>query len=183
MKTSKLTTAIQFARNLRTTGALYETSRRVELEICQKITNDPNQTYVEFGMGHGNITREILDRISPSSQLYAFEVNSEFCQHVEEHVDDDRLIIINDGAENISQHVKTKVDGIISSIPFTLFPAQKRRSILAIAKDQLKPEKFFSQVLYSSILTRLLTEFFPDTKVIKLNGIPVEHVHHCRNNG
>jgi len=183
MKSSKFNTAIQFVRNLRTTGALYETSRRVELEICSKLTKDPNQTYLEFGMGHGNITREILKRIAPSSKLYSFEINKEFCQHVEEEIVDDRLIIVNDGAENVTKYVETQVDGIISSIPFTLFPAQKRKVILELTKNQLKPGKHLSQVLYSTILTKLFMEFFPETDIVKLNGIPVEHVHHCRNDG
>lgn len=180
MKSSKFNTALQFARNLRTTGALYQTSRKLELEICSKVSDAPDLVYVEFGMGHGNITREILDRISPSSRLYSFEINEEFCKHVKNEISDERLTIINDGAENVAKHVPVEIDGIISSIPFTLFSAQKRRAILSQTKKQLKSGQYLSQVLYSTILTKLFLEFFPTTEVIKLSGIPVEHVHHCK---
>ena len=59
------------------TGAISETSRKVELEICRYITKDKDVVVVEFGMGHGNITKEILNNISQNSILYAFEVKEE----------------------------------------------------------------------------------------------------------
>ena len=101
----KLKTTLEFTKNLFTTGAFSETSREVEIEICRHISDKPNQVIVEYGMGHGNLTREILNKIAPTSKVYTFEVNEEFCEHVRKELKDDRLIIINDGAENMKLHI------------------------------------------------------------------------------
>jgi len=68
MKNNKLKTAIHLAKNIRTTGALYQTSKKVEREIGAKLTDKDNQIFVEFGLGHGNITEAVLSRIAPTSK-------------------------------------------------------------------------------------------------------------------
>ena len=100
-------------------------------------------------MGHGNITKEILNNISQNSILYAFEVKEEFCDHVKTLINDDRLIIINDGAENIKKHVNQKVDSVIASIPFSFFSKEKGMGIIQDAYDCLSNEAYYSQVLYT----------------------------------
>ena len=65
MQNRKLRNAIQLAKNLFITGAFKETSRGVELEICARLPQGPGKVVVEYGMGHGNITREILSRLAP----------------------------------------------------------------------------------------------------------------------
>lgn len=124
----KIKTSIEFSKNLFVTGAITETSRKVEVEICRNIPTDRDVVIIEFGMGHGNITKAILNKISPNSKLYAFEVKQEFCKYVRHSIQDERLEIINDGAENIKNHINQKIDSVISSIPFSFF--QKKRVLV-----------------------------------------------------
>ncbi|MEL6718411.1 MAG: rRNA adenine N-6-methyltransferase family protein, partial [Bacteroidota bacterium] len=121
----KLKTSIAFTKNFFITGAFKETSRDVEIEICSYLPSEEKQIIVELGMGHGNITREILNRIAPSSVLYAFEINESFCEYVQESILDERLRIINDGAEHIKKYIEKPIDGIIVSIPFSFLPKEK----------------------------------------------------------
>lgn len=176
----KLKTTIAYARNLFVTGAISETSRKVELEICRHIPRDKDVVVVEFGMGHGNITQEILNTISENSRLYAFEVNEEFCAHVRETISDERLTIINDGAEHMTNHIDKEIDSVIASIPFSFFSKAKSRKIILDAYDALKGGSYFSQVLYTKFNFRKFTAIFDECALIKLPNLPPEYVYHCQ---
>ncbi|MEL6670571.1 MAG: methyltransferase domain-containing protein [Bacteroidota bacterium] len=176
----RLKTALAFAKNVRTTGALYETSRKVELEITSKITAAPEQVFVEFGLGHGNITQEILNHISPTSRLYSFEVKEEFCAHVAENIQDPRLHILNHSAAELAKHVPGPVDGIVSSLPLTLFPTELREQILTGAYAHLRPGAHFSQVMYSKRLLKKFHQLFDGVEVKRFVSIPFEFIFHCR---
>jgi len=177
---SKLKTAVQFAKSLRTSGALYETSRKVEIEISAHISDEPHQVYVEFGLGHGNITREVLSRMHSTSKLYSFEVNEDFCNHVKEELQDDRLHIINDSAEKIGGYFDNKVNGIVSSLPLTIIPKETRFAIIDAAYNAVAPGGYYSQILYSKRLLSRFIKIFDEVNVIKNINIPMEYIHHCR---
>lgn len=179
MKNNWLNTSLQLAKNVKTTGALYQTSKKVEKEIGAKLSDQPNLTFVEFGLGHGNITRSTLARINPSSQLYSFEINKDFCNHVSANIDDERLEIINDGAQNLSKYINTPVDGIVSSIPITLFTKELQDEVFKAAYNSLKSGSYFSQILYTKKLN-LFRPHFDEVSIRRLINLPLEYVHHCK---
>lgn len=176
----KIKTSIEFAKNLFETGAITETSRKVEVEICKHIPKDRDVVIVEFGMGHGNITKAILDKISADSKLYAFEVNKEFCNHVRKNLLDDRLEIVNDGAENMKKHIDQNIDSVISSIPFSFFSKEKGSGIIQDAYDLLNDESYYSQVLYTKFNFKKFQLIFDHCNIKKFNGIPTEYIYHCQ---
>lgn len=176
----KIKTSIEFSKNLFVTGAITETSRKVEVEICRFLPVDRDVVVVEFGMGHGNITKTILDRISPNSKLYSFEVNEEFCDHVKSTVKDDRLRIVNDGAENLKDHVHQKIDGVISSIPFSFFSREKGMNIIQDAYDSMSEEAYYSQVLYTKFNYKKFKMIFDKCELRKFYGLPTEYIYHCQ---
>lgn len=178
----KIKTSIEFSKNLFVTGAITETSRKVELEICKNIVTDRNLTIVEFGMGHGNITKAILNKISPNSKLYSFEVKQEFCDYVKKSIQDDRLEIINDGAENMKNHINQKIDIVISSIPFSFFSKEKGIKIIQDAYDSMTNEAYYSQVLYTKHNFKKFQMIFDDCELKKFRGIPTEYIYHCKKN-
>lgn len=180
MKKTKLQTAIQFAKNLFTTGAFMETSRGVELEICRHLPAGPGKVIVEYGLGHGNISREILTRIAPDSRLYCFEVNKEFCDYVKEHIRDERLVVVNDSAANLSAHVPGPVDAFVSSIPFTLIPKEVGDEIIRLSYEKLAHGGCFSQVLYSGFHFKRFENVFDDCSKKMLLHLPPEFIYHCR---
>lgn len=175
----KIKTALAFTKHLLQTGAIKETSRKVELEICRHLPADRPVTVVEFGMGHGNITREILRSLSPDSRLYAFEVNPDFCAHVRKTVQDPRLHIINDSAEHVKQHVQPNVHAVIASIPFSFFSKEKGLSIIQDAYDILGENCFYSQVLYTKFNFKKFETVFEECELVALKGVPTEYVYHC----
>jgi len=176
----KLKTSIAFARNIFVTGAFAQTSSDSEVEICRYVSDKPNTVVVEFGMGHGNITREILSRISPTSKLYAFEVKTSFCEHVRENIQDDRLIIVNDSAEFVKKYVKEDVNSLIASIPYSFFSKEKGLQIIQDAHDLLVDDSYYSQVLYTKFNFKKFEEIFEDCKMKKISHFPNEYIYHCR---
>ena len=176
----KLKTSFEFIKNLFVTGAFTETSEQVEKEICQHIPRDREVVVVEFGLGHGNITKEILRTVSGSSKVFAFDVKEEFCEHVRANVPDDRLIIINDGAENVRDHIDGKVDAVIASIPFTFFSMEKSMKIIQDSYDLLNDNCYFSQVLYTKHNFKKFEAVFESCEMVRIPNILTEYVYHCR---
>lgn len=176
----KLKTSVEFAKNILVTGAITETSRKVEVEICKHLPKEDNKIIVEFGIGHGNITNEILNTISPSSKLYAFEVNKKFCNYVRNTILDDRLIVINDSAENLEKYLDEEIDGVISSIPFSFFNKERSQNIIQNTHSLLKRKAHFSQVLLTKFNFKKFQEIFDKREVVRLKGVIVEYVIHCK---
>lgn len=181
MKKDKIKTAFAYAKNVFITGAFNETSRGTEVEICSKIPKVEGAVIVEYGMGHGNITREALRMMPPDATLYSFEVKPEFCEHVRKTITDPRLVIINDSAENAKQHLPPQAHAFIASIPFSFFPKEVGRGILRDAYDLLVPGGYYSQVLYAKRHYKKFVAVFDDCKKVKIpNSLPTEYVFHCR---
>jgi phospholipid N-methyltransferase len=176
----KLKTSFAFTKNILVTGAVTETSKKSSIEICKYIPKGNNKVIAEFGMGHGNITREILNNMSPNSKLYAFEVKKSFCNHVQKNIKDDRLFIINDGAENIKLHVKEDVDSIIGSIPFSFFSKEKSLEIIQAAYDKLVNKAYYSQVLYTKFNFKKFQLVFEKCTIKTIKNTPTEFVYHCK---
>lgn len=177
----KFKTSIAYTRNLFVTGALSQTCRSVEIEICRHITKEDYKIIVEFGMGHGNITREILNNMASNSKLYAFEVNKSFCEQVRNAIADNRLIIVNDSAENIKKHIQSDVHSVISSIPFSFFSKQKQVGIIQDVYDKLVNESYFSQVLYTKGSFKKFQKLFDACHIEKIkDNIPTAYIYHCK---
>jgi phospholipid N-methyltransferase len=174
----KLASALKYTKHILTTGAISETSREVEIEICNRF-DDNGKVFVEFGMGLGNITKEILNRMPKDAMLYSFEVKKDFCMQVQQEINDDRLIIINDGAENIRNHVKEEVDNMVSSMPFTFFSKEKTDLILGESKSILKSGGFFSQILYSKIHFKKFSAAWDACEMVEASNFPAGYIYHC----
>ncbi len=176
----KIATSIAFTKNFFVTGAIIETSRYVEIEICKHIPIEDNKIIVEFGVGHGNITKEILKNISPSSKLYAFEINDSFCKYVNETIVDSRLIIINDSALNLRKHLNENIDAVISSIPLSFFSKEKGLSLLQNAHDSMQNHAYFSQVLYTKFNFKKFQRIFEECYTVSNKKNKIEHIFHCK---
>ena len=178
---SKLKTTLAFTKNLLTTGAFTETSKNVEIEITKFIDSHSSKLVVEFGMGHGNLTNEILKNMPVDSQLLAFEVNSDFCKHVKDYIKDERLHIINDSAVNFKKYINNQpVDNFISSIPFSFLSKEDTFIILNEAYKSLRNNSYFSQVLYTKFNFKKFQKIFDENEIINLGSFPTEYIYHCK---
>jgi len=181
MNTDKRTPKMRFAnfiyeflKHPSETGTFTQSSRYLARAIAHQI--DGNSNVTEFGAGMGAVTTEILKRLPANGQLTCFEVNSYFCRHLL-RINDPRLKVINDDAENCEKHVRN-LDCIVSGLPLTLFNKSKREKILAISSKSGR----FIQLQYSPALKGDVENQFPDVEIkfIPLN-FPPAFVYICAN--
>ncbi len=174
-------TSIEFfkegIKNLKTVGTLTRTSKFVSKEMVSHVDFDNAQTIVELGAGDGAITKHILAKMHPNSKLIAFEVNSAFCELLREF-NDDRLIVVEDSAENLGQVLKKnnlkEADFIISAIPFVALPDELSYKIVEESRDNLKTGGKYIQIHYSLLVRKMYRKIFGnvDVNFVTLNIPP-----------
>jgi phosphatidylethanolamine/phosphatidyl-N-methylethanolamine N-methyltransferase len=141
--------ALSYIKNIRTTGAVYESSRYVSRSITNGIDSHKPQIVVELGAGTGNITESILSKLHPESILYCFEIEPQFFGDLEA-IPDPRLHLIKDSATEVSRYfTKSSVDVIISGLPLSLFDHSNRSRLLSDCYNLLKKGGVYGQFLYS----------------------------------
>ena len=176
-----LKTSVEFTKKLNTTGAFSETSRFVVDNISKFVEKNKKQVIIEYGAGHGNITKGILDKMNEDSVLYAFEIHTDFCKQLEQ-IKDKRLKIVNLSASEVYQitNVPKSVDCIISSIPFSFIPDEMLQEILSKSHNLLKDNCFMTQVLYSSRHLKHYKKYFGNCTTKVVMNIPPANVYECQ---
>ena len=139
------------------------------------------RTVVEFGVGTGVYTGEILERLHPDATFLAFEIDPDLASAVAARLKDPRLRVINDSAENVEEYLEgTKADYIVSSIPFTSLPAGVRRSVLGAARAALKPDGEMLVLQYSTtVLPDLQRLFAPIERRLSPLNVPPAFLFAC----
>jgi phospholipid N-methyltransferase len=119
------------------------------------------RTVVEFGIGTGVYTEEIVKRLHPEAVFLAFEIDPDLASAVDARLQDPRLRVINDSAENVEEYLEgAKADIIVSSLPFTSLPANIRQGILAAARQALAPDGQMLVLQYSTTVLPYLEHSF-----------------------
>lgn len=158
----------QGLKNLKTVGTITRSSGFLCRELIRHVDFTNAGVLVELGAGDGVITHYILDSMSPDTKLFAFEVNEEFCKKLRS-IGDPRLIVVEDSAEHLFEHLAEhgieKVDSIISAIPFVVIPPDVTHDILESCKRVLKHGGKFIQVHYSLIKKKMYEKVFGNVRV------------------
>lgn len=126
--------------------------------ICSKIDFGSAQTIVELGAGNGAVTNALLDRMTPDSRLFGFELNKTLAENLEETISDSRFVTINDDAKILGkfcQRKKFQPDVIVSGIPFSILPEAAALDIMRAITFSLKPEGLL--VMYQTWLPPFFT--------------------------
>ncbi len=149
-------------------GAVVPSSPFCVKKVAQKMDFRGKKVIVEYGSGAGEFTRYFLDRMDPDAVIVALETNTFFIDKLNE-IKDDRLKVVHDSAENVSQVLTSlglgKADYIISGIPFTLLPLEVRKSIVTQSAENLRDDGSFIVYQYSTYVKRFLKKHFNDIAV------------------
>ncbi|MCA1729411.1 MAG: methyltransferase [Actinobacteria bacterium] len=134
----------------RQVGAVWPTSRWAVRDLLDMGDLPRARTVVEFGVGTGVYTGEILKRLHPDATFLAFEIDPDLASAAA-RLDDPRLRVINDSAEHVEDYLNgSKADYIVSSVPFTSLPADVRHSLLDAARSALAPDGRMLVLQYST---------------------------------
>lgn len=151
------------------------TSRFGVEKVLEKIDFQETRLILEYGPGTGNFTTPLLKNMTENSKLIAIEKNSDFCKVLQRSIQDPRLVLFEDSAENVLDILKScngagdlKADCIISGIPFSLLSRRRKMAILKNTHAALKKggkflayQAFFQ---FPDILKIPLEELFGDVQ-------------------
>ena len=157
---------IETFRHPRRVGTLAESSRFLAKKLVQQMNGAVN--VVEFGAGTGSVTLEILKHLPEHGQLTCFEISPYFCRYLKS-INDSRLNVINDDAQNYERYVDGS-DCIISGLPLSLFGKSKREKIIALSSRS----GTYIQFQYTPFLRSEMRRYFRDVKIkfVPLNFPP-----------
>lgn len=149
----------------REVGAVWPTSRWAVRDLLDMGDLPRARTIVEFGIGTGVYTSEILKRLPPDATFLAFEIDPDLASAAAARLDDPRLQVINDSAENVEDYLGgVKADFIVSSVPFTSLPVDMRHSLLDAARGALAPGGRMLVLQYSTTVLPDLQRLFPSIR-------------------
>jgi len=136
----------------------------------------------ELGAGTGPYTGEILKQLRPDARFLAFEIDPDLAAVLSERFEDPRLRVINDSAANMENYLNgTKVDAIVSAIPFTSLLEDAKQDVFREVSQVLAPEGVMVQIQYSTVLQEELTQRFASVRrrFSPLN-VPPAFLYACR---
>jgi len=177
----------QFWKDRKMVGAMAPSSKFLAQKMLRNIDFSTSKVIIELGPGTGVFTDDLIKKMPKDSTLLAFELNELFYKNLDARINDPRVHIIHDSAENIEKYLVQynldKADVVLSSLPLAIFPEELRLAILTASKNALKPKGQYIQFQYSLQAKRLLKKFF-----IKMNiqftplNFPPAFVYTCQKN-
>ena len=179
---SKSDLLLELYTNLSTTGAVAFSSKTLVKKMLAHVDFKEAKLIIELGGGDGSITKGIVDKLSPDTELLVFEISKSFCTSMEKLFPQDNVRIINDSAENIEKYLDgRKADYVLSSLPFSFFAPEVRDRILSQSKSALTQSGSFIQGCYSYLLKNLFKKHFGKINVsFTLKNLPPAFVMVCR---
>lgn len=154
----------QAAREPSTVGAVLPTSRHVARAVADVVPASGAPTVLELGPGTGALSDELHARIPEGSRHVAIEIDPELVRYL--RAAKPWLEVVEGDATYVRELLEplgiTRVDAVISSIPWTLLEPQKQREVLNALGEVMAPTAVFTTVTYLTTLWRSNTIKFLD---------------------
>ena len=161
-------------RSMKTTGSVTHSSKFLCRGMIKPVDFEKATLLVELGAGDGVITKHILRKMRPDAKLLVFEVNPKFCEKIRDQIEDDRMILIEDSAEHLTEHLTKrslpKADFIVSAIPFVAMSREVTENIVKTCAQNLVKGGLFIQMQYSLMLKKTYESIFGN---VRIDFIPV----------
>lgn len=153
-----------FWKEKKMVGAMSPSSRFLAKKMLESIDFSKAKVIVELGPGTGVFTKRMLEKMPKDSKLLVFELNDSFIQLLERTIVDERMHLIHDSAEKISeylaQHGVKKADAIVSSLPLANFPGDLKERILTESKAAMDENSIYVQFQYSLNAKKIIKAIF-----------------------
>jgi len=140
----------QMLRHPSSVGAVAPSSKYLTAAMLDWIDWAGSRNFVEYGPGTGVFTAAILERMQPGSKLIAIELNKSFAEELQQEFSDVR--VKNGNVAHVERLCREegieKVDAIISSLPWAIFPRAKQHELLTATEAVIKPGGQFCTYRY-----------------------------------
>ncbi|MFH8838231.1 class I SAM-dependent methyltransferase [Streptomyces sp. NPDC017868] len=138
----------EFLRRPFMTGAVAASSRRLAYAMTEGIGLERAGLVVELGPGTGAFTDAILARLAPDARLVAVELNPVLAARLSATRRDTRLTVVQGTAAELPAAVSEPVDAVVSGLPWTVMPQNRRGHILDAVTEVLAPGGRFTTFAY-----------------------------------
>ncbi|WP_236059739.1 class I SAM-dependent methyltransferase [Actinacidiphila acididurans] len=138
----------EFLRRPLMTGAVAASSRRLALAMTEGIGLERARLVAELGPGTGVFTDAILARLAPGARLVAVELNPVLADRLAATRRDTRLTVVPGSAADLAAAVREPVDAVVSGLPWTVMPRERREHILDAVTEVLAPGGRFTTFAY-----------------------------------
>lgn len=155
---------IEAIKNFRQIGGVVASSRILCRKLMNGIDFNKDLNILELGAGNGNITNEILKRMSPGSTLHSYEIHPPFAKALQK-IKDNRLVIKDECVSNIVNYEQESFDIVISSLPLAILSKKFKSRIYDDIKSRLKSPGMFIQYQYSLFDYKDLEKNFRQCKI------------------
>lgn len=139
-------------KDFRKTASFFPSSPVLVRDMVEPLKLSRAKLVVEFGVGTGVITQALLERMSASAKLLAFELNATLAEFARSQIRDPRLEIVCAGAQGLFDELERRgkrgIDAVASSLGLTLMPDRTRHEILRVVVAALKPGGVLTQLVY-----------------------------------
>ncbi|HEX4046964.1 MAG TPA: hypothetical protein VH309_03980 [Elusimicrobiota bacterium] len=153
----------------RSIGSVTPSSKYLVERMVKSSALQDARLIVEYGPAEGVITRHLLKMMRPDAKLIAVEFNEGFYASLCERVKDPRFVPVRGDVREIDkilgEHGLSKVDRIVSGVPFALFSGRERHEILTKTSDLLSPGGRFVAFGYTTHLIPMLKDYFSDVDI------------------
>lgn len=170
-----------FLAHPRQVGAVVPTSGRAVADMLDMADLRSAGLVVEMGAGTGSHTAEVLERLSGEARVVSFEINPRLAAAVKDRLEDPRLTVLTESAENLDSHLDGACpDVIVSALPFTSLPHGLGRTILERAAAALAPGGMLLVLQYSPFISSELNRLFAGVRSrISLLNVPPAFLYAC----
>lgn len=153
----------------RSIGSVTPSSKYLVERMVKASSLSDARVIVEYGPAEGVITRQLLERMRPDARLIAVEFNESFYNSLRERVTDPRLVPVRGDVREIDKILAergvSKVDRIVSGVPFALFSGRERHEILTKTSHLLGDGGRFVAFGYTTHLIPMLKDYFSDVDI------------------
>ena len=175
-----------FKRSFKTRGAVAPSSPQLIKKMLDEIDFSSSDVIVEYGIGDGCFTEEILRRMKPSAKLVCFEIDPKFCEIVKAKIKDDRLVLLETGAEHVTEELHKlniqQADAVVSSLPLAVIDKSIVKRILSQSVRLLSKGKLYLQYQYSLTNFKDVKSYFAHVKrKVEIINIPPAVIYICKN--
>ncbi|GAB1793170.1 rRNA adenine N-6-methyltransferase family protein [Priestia megaterium] len=175
----------EYIKHPRTVGALMSSSRQLAKHMIAPINFEQAKCIIEYGPGTGVFTEQLIQNKHSETVLLIIENNKQFVHTLKSKYGAIKNIhIIHGSAEYADKYVQqykiTKVDYIVSGLPFTSLPLATSEKILQVTREVLGSDGKFISFQYTRLKQRFFQSFFVNIEVEKvLWNIPPAFVFTC----
>jgi phosphatidylethanolamine/phosphatidyl-N-methylethanolamine N-methyltransferase len=131
-------------------GAVAPSSPWLARRLVDEMGLEDALTVVELGPGTGPFTRVISERAHPEALILALELNPRLAAELARRFD--RVEIVNDSAERLPEHLRSRgrdhADCVLSGLPFAGFSEDLQRRLLDAVVSALGPGGRFATFAY-----------------------------------